>query len=179
MNAGLIHGGRDGLRMVVCLQLALLLQLSVTALGVGALLATSERAFQVLLWGGAAYLVWLGVVQLRAAWGGKMPSGQHLEDWSLKTLLWRGMLVNLSNPKAILFQAVLVPHFINMSRPLFWQYLIIAMTMCGVGSLVMGAYAHLAARLRLWFDSPRLARWRSLLFGLLFVGFGLALLINK
>jgi homoserine/homoserine lactone efflux protein len=178
MNAGLAQGLRGGWRMVLGLQLALLLQLLVVALGAGALLASSERAFLVLRWGGAAYLIWLGLAQLRAVF-------QHVHasspadktEWRVEGMVWRGVWVNLSNPKAILFQAALVPHFIDLAQPLARQYLIIAVTMCLIDTLIMGAYTSLAARLAPWFESERLAHWRNLAFGMLFVGFGVALLV--
>jgi homoserine/homoserine lactone efflux protein len=185
MNAGLAHGVRAGLRLVAGLQLALLLQLSITALGVGALLLASERALQIFSWGGAAYLVGLGIAQWRAVWQKPVSAANGVADVSplavcpAQTLLWRGMWVNLSNPKAILFQAALVPHFISPARPLAGQYVIIAVTMCAIDSLVMSGYVNLAARLRPWFSSRQLARWRNLLFGALFIGFGLALLGMK
>jgi homoserine/homoserine lactone efflux protein len=177
MNAGLAQGARGGWRLVFGLQLALLLQLSVVAMGAGALLASSERAFLALRWGGAAYLIWLGVTQLRAVFGqGHVSSLARQDAGHVEGMVWRGLWVNLSNPKAILFQAALVPHFIDPARPLARQYLIIAVTMCLIDAPIMGAYACLAARLAPWFESERLARGRNLAFGLLFIGFGGALL---
>ncbi len=176
MNAGLAQGSRGGWRLVLGLQLALLLQLSVVALGAGALLAASEGTFQVLRWGGAAYLIWLGLAQWRAAWMAAAHAREAGTVWPAEGLIWRGVLVNLSNPKAVLFMAALVPQFIDTARPLVWQYLLIAVTMCGVDALVMGAYATLAAHLRPWFESARLVRWRNFLFGSVFILLGGALL---
>lgn len=176
MNAGLAQGSRGGWRLVLGLQLALLLQLSVVALGAGALLAASETTFQILRWGGAAYLVWLGLAQWRAAWMASVQAQPTGAVWPARGLVWRGVLVNLSNPKAVLFMAALVPQFIDPVRPLVWQYLLIAVTMCGVDALVMGGYATLAAHLQPWFQSPRLARWRNFLFGGTFILLGLAML---
>lgn len=177
MHAGLAHGRAGAWRLVVGLQLALLLQLALVAMGAGALLASSPAAFHFLRWGGAAYLVWLGLGQIWLAWRQQTLSpGNHGEGWAYGELLWRGLLVNLSNPKAILFMTALVPQFIEMGRPLAGQYLLIALTMCGTDALVMGAYGLLAARLRPWLESPALARGRNYLFGALFVLFGLVLL---
>lgn len=66
MGAGIGHGLPAALRVVLGLQLALLLQLSVVAVGLGALLAASETAFNVIRLSGAAYLIWLGIKQLLA-----------------------------------------------------------------------------------------------------------------
>lgn len=178
MNAGLAQSLRGGWRMVLGLQLALLLQLLIVALGAGALLASSERAFLVLRWGGAAYLIWLGLMQLRAVFQhAKTSSPADKTEWCIKGMIWRGVWVNLSNPKAILFQAALVPHFVDLAQPLGRQYLVIAVTMCLIDTFIMGAYTSLAAHLAPWFESERLTRWRSLAFGMLFAGFGVALLV--
>lgn len=175
MNAGLSHGPR-AVWCLVGLQLALLVQLLVVALGAGALLLASEMAFEVLRWGGAAYLIWLGGNQLFRACSPAQSKGVVPEVRRADSLLWHGMLVNFSNPKAVLFMAALVPQFIDGRQPLWPQYAVIAVTMCGVDSLIMGAYAALAARLRPWLEMPRLVRWRNMVFGSLFVVFGFVLL---
>lgn len=59
MSVGLRHGYRHALKAICGLQTALLLQLTLVALGLGALLAASELAFLVVKLAGAAYLVWL------------------------------------------------------------------------------------------------------------------------
>lgn len=178
MNAGLAHGRVGAWRLVAGLQLALLLQLALVALGAGTLLERWTVGFQILRWGGAAYLIWLGLGQVWAGWRQQAPRAAALGEasWAYPDLLRRGLLVNLSNPKAILFMAALVPQFIDMGRPLAGQYLLIAFTMCTTDALVMGAYGLLAARLRPWLESPGLARGRNYLFGALFILFGLALL---
>lgn len=175
MNAGLSHGPRAAW-CLLGLQLALLVQLLVVALGAGALLLASEMAFEVLRWGGAAYLIWLGGNQLFRGLFSEQDGGALPEDRRADGLLWHGMLVNFSNPKAILFMAALVPQFIDGRQPLWPQYAVIAVTMCGVDTLIMGAYAALAARLRPWLEIPRLVRWRNMAFGSLFVIFGVVLL---
>ncbi len=63
---GLRYGYGAALRAITGLQIALLLQLCVVALGLGAVLATSETAFAVVKFAGAAYLIWLGVQKWRS-----------------------------------------------------------------------------------------------------------------
>lgn len=59
MSTGLRHGYRGAIVAILGLQAALLIQIGIVALGFGALLATSEYAFNVIKMLGAAYLVWL------------------------------------------------------------------------------------------------------------------------
>jgi homoserine/homoserine lactone efflux protein len=179
MNAGLTHGWRGGLAVVVGLELALLLQLLLVALGAGVLLQASDSLFLVLRWGGAAYLTGLGLVEMHRACRPSRPTRAAAAVWPRQGLVWRGMLVNLSNPKSILFMTAFVPQFIDPLRSLASQYGLIALTMCSVDALVMAAYAQLAARLRPCFADTGLARVRHAVFGLAFVAFGLALLFFR
>ena len=110
MSVGLRHGYRHALVAILGLQTALLLQLALVAIGLGALLAASENAFLAVKLAGAAYLVWLGIQKWRAPVG----EGGASVDAELKSGFYRqGILVNLGNPKAIVFIAALVPQFID------------------------------------------------------------------
>ena len=55
------EGGRKAVQATLGIALGCLMWGVVTALGLGALLAASERAYTVLKWIGGAYLIWLGV----------------------------------------------------------------------------------------------------------------------
>jgi homoserine/homoserine lactone efflux protein len=175
-NASMTYGGGQAMRLVIGLQAALILQLLVVGIGAGALLAASGTAFRILRLVGAAYLIWLGVAELRKALRYRetavAPHGEPIPS-ALPNLFSRGVWVNLSNPKAVLFQAALVPNFIDAARALLPQYLIIAVTMCVIDTLIMGLYVYLAQHLAGRWQNARL--WPSLVFGLLFIAFGVAL----
>lgn len=70
-------------------------------------------------------------------------------------LLLRGALVNITNPKGLVFLLAVLPQFVLLSRPLLAQYLTIAATMVVVDVLVMFAYTGLASRLLGWLRTPR------------------------
>jgi homoserine/homoserine lactone efflux protein len=74
------------------------------------------------------------------------------DRWSL---LRRGVLVNITNPKGMVFLLAVLPQFIVPARPLLPQYLTIAATMVVVDVLVMCAYTGMAARLLVWLRTPR------------------------
>lgn len=175
VNAGLNQNVRAAWGVVLGLQLALVLQLSIVALGTG-WLQTHTEAFLLLRWGGAAYLAWLGLLQLRDA---IRPPPLVTDDAprppSYENPIWRGFWVNLSNPKALLFMAALVPQFIRPENPLLPQYLIIGLTTLSIDTLVMGSYGMLASGLRPWLEGPRASRWRNGIFGSLFLALSLGL----
>lgn len=170
MLTGLRYGFGAALRSIAGLELALLLQLGVVALGLGAVLATSELAFTAVKFAGAAYLVWIGVHKWRAA---PEPLGEgEVRAHSRRQLYAQGLLVNLTNPKAIVFIAALVPQFVVPEQPQWPQFAVIGATMVGVDVVVMSCYALLATRFRPLLRNPRLLRLQNRVFGGLFVGAG-------
>ena len=90
-------------------------------------------------------------------------------------LFVQGLLVNLTNPKAIVFIAALTPQFIDPGRPQWLQFLILAATMCGVDTVVMSGYALLATHLRRWLNDARAMKAQNRFFGGIFVGAGMLL----
>lgn len=176
MSTGLRHGYRAALVVILGLQAALLIQIVIVAIGFGALLAASETAFAVVKLVGAAYLVWLGVQRWRAK---PLPIDGDIEPVARRGLFLQGLLVNLTNPKAIIFIGALVPQFINVASPMLHQYVTIAMTLCLTDFIVMSCYALAAARLGGWLHDPRMLGLQNKAFGALFVSAGAALAVSS
>ena len=172
MSAGMRFGYRSAVRVIGGLQTALVIQLTVVALGLGALLLTSKHAFDAVKLLGAAYLIWLGIQKWRSPPPAIDDDAPRLTS---RGLFVEGLLVNLSNPKAIVFIAALTPQFVDPARPQALQFLIIGLTMCCVDTLVMSCYALLAARLARWLHAPNAWRAQNRLFGGIFVGAGVLL----
>ncbi len=160
MATGLSHGLRRGAWSVAGLQIGLMTQLAVVAIGLGAAVAKSMVAFTVIKWIGVLYLIYLAVRQWRTT--GEDLSAQVTQDVDARggrlALLLRGALVNLTNPKGLVFLLAVLPQFVVLSRPLLPQYLTIAATMVVVDVLVMCAYTGLASRLLGWLRTPRQQR---------------------
>ena len=170
MSVGLRHGYWAALRAIGGLQSALLIQLTIVAAGLGALLSTSTTAFNVMKFLGAGYLIWLGIQKWRDA--PQAIDGDGTAAVKPQGLFTQGLLVNLTNPKAIVFMAALTPQFIDPARPQWLQFAIIGATMCGVDTIVMSGYALLATRLRRWLRNPRAMKAQNRFFGGIFVGAG-------
>lgn len=175
MSNGLRYGYRVTLRSIAGLQCALIIQVGIVAVGLGAVLAAFPVAFDVIRYLGAAYLVWLGVQKWSMPVMRLDASGRPTDKGRLFV---EGVLVNLSNPKAIVFVAALVPQFIDPARPQWLQFVVIALTMCGVDALVMSGYALMASRLRRWLHDPASLKWQNHLFGGIFVVAGVLLAIS-
>ena len=157
-------------------QIALLVHIAVVAAGVGVLVAESRILFDVIRYAGAAYLVHLGVRQLLARPAppdGERTTTARLSAWAM---FRQGVLVNLTNPKAVVFFLAFTPQFIRADRPLLTQYAVLAATVVAVDVLVMwGVFAVAARGLRRLTRTASGVRRLNRLFGSLFVGVGVLL----
>ncbi|MDR7342099.1 threonine/homoserine/homoserine lactone efflux protein [Pantoea alhagi] len=98
---------------------------ALVAFGLGALLATSELAYNLLKWCGAAYLCWLGIqmiVKPRRALTPDQTANPSSTNWFVK-----GMLGNVLNPKIGVFYVSFLPQFIPAGHsPVLWTFLLVA-----------------------------------------------------
>lgn len=158
-------------------QVALVIHIAIVAAGVGVLVARSPALFTTIRLAGAAYLVYLGIRQWRAQPSTTVAKVDLIPEtgWSMAR---RGLLVNLTNPKAIVFFLAFTPQFIRPGEPLTPQYLILTATIVVIDVIVMSFFFAAAAKgLRRMTRSERGQRALGRLFGGLFVAVGLLLAI--
>ena len=176
MSTGMRYGYWSALNVIFGLQAAILLHLTIVAVGLGALLASSELAFNLVKILGAMYLVWLGVQKWRAP---VVAVDNGIAPLRRQGLFLQGLLVNLTNPKAIVFIGALVPQFVNPVMPQLPQYSLIATTLCLTDLVVMSCYALAAVRLGRWLHDPTAIRRQNRLFGGLFISAGTLLAVSS
>jgi homoserine/homoserine lactone efflux protein len=172
LGVSLAQGGRAALWNIVGLELGLGVHIVVVGAGLGMLVAASATAFGVLKWVGAAYLVWLGIQKWRetpAALGGVDAAPRA------GAMVRRAVLINLTNPKSMVFLAAFFPQFLHYEQPLLPQYLLLGATIVAVDALVMTGYALAAARVRCILAQPRAMVRANRVLGALFMSAGAAL----
>lgn len=147
MATGLTHGVRRSYWTITGLETGLMVQLTLVAVGLGAALSKSVLAFTVIKWLCVAYLVYLAVRQWRTAAINLDTQLDRGGDPRRVAMYTRGLLVNITNPKGLVFLLAVVPQFVDPAAPLVQQYLVIGVTMVVVDLIVMGCYAGLASRL--------------------------------
>jgi homoserine/homoserine lactone efflux protein len=169
MSSGLNLGFRRGYFTTFGLIMGIWTQILFVVVGLGALIAASSTAFTVLKVAGAAYLVWLGIAQWRAS---ERPLLSATADGVVRTrreLVLRGWMINAVNPKGTVFLLAVVPQFLDLSRPLVPQYLVIAASLSFTDLVVMAGYTALAARVLRSLNEAHHVRWMNRTFGGLFV----------
>lgn len=167
MTTAISHGYRGAAASISGLQAGLAIHIVLVGVGLGTLFSRSLLAFEVLKWAGAAYLVWLGIQQWRAA--GALDLNTLAQTQSRGRLFKRAVFVNLTNPKSIVFLAALFPQFINPDQPQVMQYLVLGVTTIVVDIIVMIGYATLATRIAAWIKGPRQMKALNRVFGSLFM----------
>jgi homoserine/homoserine lactone efflux protein len=172
MSTGMRYGYRRSIPNILGLQAGATTLLAIVAVGLGALLAASTVAFLAIKWAGVGYLVWLGIVQWRAE-----PKPVQLDDDAAGTgngagwpMFVRAFLINVSNPKGIVFMLAVLPQFIDPHAAQWPQYAICAATIFFTDAVVMSGYVLLAARVFSSLREPHHIRWLNRTFGGLFIG---------
>jgi len=170
------YGVRPALFIVAGTAVASIIHLSIFALGLNSVISILADSFEVLRWLGVGYLVYLGTKQWRATTDQTMEAPKTK---SVKRLFLRGFLVNLTNPKVLLFYAAFFPQFIDPSQPAGPQLLILCVTFLTVATTLDSTYAFLASTLGKKLTSAKGAKIRNRISGGLLIGAGAGLALIK
>ncbi|WP_394252752.1 homoserine/homoserine lactone efflux protein [Vibrio profundi] len=177
ISNGLSYGTRKSLASIAGLQLGLMIHIALVGAGIGALVAQSALAFSIIKWVGVVYLVWLGVQKWRDRYS--MVAQQNSTNMSSWTLMRKAVLINLTNPKSIVFLVALFPQFLNPSEPQMPQLLVLGITTVIIDGIVMLGYTSLAAQMGRFIRSDRVMGRINKVFGGMFMGCGALLAAAK
>jgi len=148
------------------------LAVTVTLVGLGALLAASAMLFEVLKWLGAAYLIWLGIRTLMEKPHASEPATAKPAA-SSRRLAGRAFIVTALNPKSIAFFVAFLPQFVDPAAALAPQLVIMGATFVALAGINTLAYAFAASRVARYLTRPlwqSVMRWSS---GLVLIGAGI------
>ncbi|MFJ4433771.1 LysE family translocator [Pseudomonas sp. NPDC089395] len=177
LRTSTVEGRKQGLRAALGINAGCLLWGAAVAFGLGALIAVSQLAYDILKYCGAAYLAWLGMnmlVRPRQSLGAVAAQGRSEANWFLK-----GMLGNLLNPKVGIFYVSFLPQFIPQGQPLVaWTFGLVGIHVA-LGLLwsmvLIGATQSLAGVLR----REKVVQWMDRATGLVFVLFAARLALSR
>ena len=179
MQTGATQGRRQALATAWGLAAARACHVALAAIGLAALLRTAPLAFDMIRLTGAAYLVWLGAGIIRSRT--LIPDGQDLPAVSWRH--WRpgaaqrGLLTNITNPKALLFCSVLLPQFVHPEQGgVAMQFVLLGAILVATGICFDLICAGVGATLGSWSARhPAAQIAQKWLFGSILIGFGLRL----
>lgn len=174
-----MRGSRAGLVVVLGLCTGLLVHTAAVALGLATLFAASALAFTVLKVCGAAYLAWLAWQAFRAPADAPAQSGPAAgSHWQMYR---RGVLMNLTNPKVVIFFLAFLPQFVVPARGgIAPQIAVLGLVFIAATCLVFGAIAWFSG----WFGavllrSARARRALNWFSGAVFAGLALRLATSQ
>ena len=152
-----------------------------SALGISAILATSALAFTIVKILGAAYLVFLGLQTLSHA-RRSVPIAAETVSGSgprARSVFLHGLLSNLLNPKVALFYFNFLPQFIAPDEPMLARSWLFAALHAAMGFVWLFGYAYVFDRLGSIMRRPAVRRWLERLTGIVLVGLGVRLAIER
>jgi len=166
------QGWRTALPMAVGVALGDFTAMTLSMLGLGALLATSATLFTILKWAGAAYLIYLGIKLWRA--GGTLDAAPRTDAVSTAKMLGHAWLVTALNPKSITFFVAFLPAFLDPNADFLAQMLVLEATFLVLAFANAFGYALVASRARRMASDPRALGVVNKVGGGLLVGAGVA-----
>ncbi|MFM0236524.1 LysE family translocator [Paraburkholderia phytofirmans] len=183
------RGVRSGFAAAGGLGLARATHVTLSACGVAALLRSAPWLYEVVRYGGAVYLAWVGIQIFRSpmfalpsgtAAGANANAAASVESRPLRAAFVKGLLTNLLNPKALLFCSVLLPQFVRPEAgPVAVQMVELGLVLLAIGACFDVLYAIGAARIAGWMRAHPLAqtlqRWT---FSAALIGFALRLSLD-
>ena len=168
------QGRTAGLASVLGITTGTIVHITAATVGLSSLILASKVAFDAVRYVGAAYLILLGVRRLltrgqEEAVGARPPR-------TLRRLYSQGLVVNLLNPKTIVFIFAFIPQFVDVGAGHVWlQILLLGLTFAGLGLMSDSLYAIVAGtvadRLR---GTPLVARVERWFGGTVLIGLGVA-----
>jgi threonine/homoserine/homoserine lactone efflux protein len=180
VSRGVALGRRAALASVLGNSGGLILQLVLVAIGIGSIVASSDAVFTTVKLLGAAYLVYLGVrnIRQRKSIAALFTPAAGAEPKPLSRIVREGFFVGATNPEGVLMFTAILPQFIVRSQGHVTVQLALLGSICvAIGILSDGAWALAAGSARQWFGrSPRRLERMTGAGGamLIALGFGLA-----
>ena len=170
-------GRASGIAAVVGGQSGVYVQVIAVAFGVGALAQRSVAVFTVIRLAGATYIVFLGVQAIRHRKSLAAMLAGRVAPASTSRMLRDGFVVGLTNPKAVVFFAAVLPQFADRSAghvPL--QLLLLGLIFVAIALVSDSMWAVAAGTARTWFTrSPRRLEAVGGASGLAMIGIGASL----
>jgi threonine/homoserine/homoserine lactone efflux protein len=167
---GMQKGKGAALLGVAGMNTATLVWFAAAALGLATLIAAFPKAFHILAYAGAAYLVWLGIKSILSGVKNGGGEGETHRAFKMGRSAFRdGFAVQIANPKILLFFGAVLPPFIDVQRPLAPQLVMFAAATIGMDLISMSTYGLSGAALASRMNEPGFRRGFAVVVGALLI----------
>ena len=164
MNYGLKYGLKRSYAAIFGLQMGLFIQTFIVVVGLGSLIMSSLMLFNIIKWIGVAYLIFLGVMKFMEK--PVLPDeAEQIKAFSASKAFIQATLINCTNIKATVFLVAFIPQFLDPTKELLSQFIIICATLIVVDIIVMTGYSSLASKLKFMVKSIRAIRIQNRITG--------------
>jgi homoserine/homoserine lactone efflux protein len=143
---GMSNGYRRSWWAIAGIALANAVYFALSATGVAALIVASSTLFSIIKWIGVAYLFYLGLSALRSKASALTVTHDASQAVAGVRAFWQAVVVELSNPKALLYFVALLPQFVDPSQPVALQMLVFGLTCVGLDAMSYSLYAWLGSK---------------------------------
>lgn len=180
MRQAMVHGRRAAILTSIGIGTSLMFHVTYTILGLGIVISQSLLLFGIIKWVGAAYLLYIGVMALKAGQTDLEPA--RIDDAGSRQSAFRafglGFLANALNPKPVLFFLSIFSTLVSASTPgaVKFSYGLV-MASCLIAWFVGVSFFMTTPRMRAVFS--RMSKWINRASGLVFIAFGLKLAAAK
>jgi len=178
VSSAITHGSRAGVVASLSILAANAVYFILSGMGLGALLLASRTVFLVIKWAGAAYLVYLGLRMVFARSPEAPEAGGERKPAHHAGVFWNGFVTQISNPKAIIFFAALLPQFINPDQSAARQIAILGCSSVVVEFFVLMVYVIACRAAGRWLKAPRYSAWLVRAAGVLLITAGAKLALT-
>ncbi len=171
MSRSIGEGRRAGLASAFGVEVGTLVHVAAAAVGLSAVIAASSTAFAMIRYAGAAYLIYLGMRALRRR---SLDDAPELTPQPLWRVFIDGVVVNLLNPKVVLFFLAFLPQFVDeQAGAVPAQIVLLGLITALIGLASNIVYAIVAGSMGTWLRArPNFERRRNAATGVVYLGLG-------
>ncbi|MBT2686829.1 LysE family translocator [Bacillus sp. ISL-47] len=176
-----ISDGRiDGYKMAFGITTGSLVHTFAAAFGLSAILMQSAAAFKIVKYAGAIYLIYLGVssfITRKKKKAANVDNNEHSE--MKKSAFKQGLFSNVLNPKVAIFFLTFLPQFVKTGADTTGQLIMMGVIYTLLSITWFFLYVFFINYLREWLMSPKVQTVMDKATGLVLIGFGLKLALDK
>lgn len=170
---GISQGRKAGLAAALGFATGCVFHTVLAAVGIAALIRSSEIAFDIVRYAGAAYLVWIGIQALRHRSAFSIEGASDTR--ALATIYRQSVIGNILNPKVTLFFLAFLPQFVNAEAGhVGWQMALLGVIFMIQTVVIFGAVALFAAMIGDWIRrKPAIGQRLNIFAGVTFIALGI------